>query len=98
YRGPIAAQMTRLVRNPPKSDSTEMPVPAGYLRRSDLVDYRVVPRRPTHVDYRGYHVYGMAPSSSGGSTVGESLDIMQQFDIAAMRSVRALHHYLEATA
>ncbi len=98
YRGPLAAQMTRLVRNPPKSDSTELPVPAGYLRRSDLVDYRVVPRRPTHVDYRGYHVYGMAPSSSGGSTVGESLDIMEQFDIAAMRSVRALHHYLEATA
>jgi len=98
YRGPLAAQMTRLVRNPPKSDSTELPVPAGYLRRSDLVDYRVVPRRPTHVDYRGYHVYGMAPSSSGGSTVGESLNIMEQFDIAAMRSVRALHHYLEATA
>jgi gamma-glutamyltranspeptidase/glutathione hydrolase len=50
------------------------------------------------VGYRGYDVYGMAPSSSGGTTVGESLNILEQFDLASMEPADALHHYLEATA
>ncbi len=40
----------------------------------------------------------MAPSSSGGTTVGESLNILEQFDLGAMPREDALHHYLEATA
>jgi gamma-glutamyltranspeptidase/glutathione hydrolase len=40
----------------------------------------------------------MAPSSSGGSTVGEALNIMEQADLAEMTDAQALHHYLEATA
>ncbi len=98
YRGPIARQISALVRNPPKSATTDLPVPAGYLAPSDFADYRAVSRRPTRVGYRGYGVWGMAPSSSGGSTVGESLGIMRQFDLAAMTGVQAVHHYLEATA
>ena len=39
----------------------------------------------------------MAPSSSGGTTVGESLNILSNFDIAAMAPVQQLHHFLEAT-
>ena len=39
---------------------------------------------PTHVNYRGYDVYGMAPSSSGGITVGEALNILQNFDLSTM--------------
>jgi gamma-glutamyltranspeptidase/glutathione hydrolase len=50
------------------------------------------------VDYRGYDVYGMAPSSSGGSTVGEALNILERYDISAMDDGEALHHYLEASA
>lgn len=98
YRGPVARQISRLVRIPPKSPTTDLPVPAGYLSTKDLADYRVVSRRPTRVGYRGYDVYGMAPSSSGGSTVGEYLNIMERFDVEAMDDVSALHHYLEATA
>jgi gamma-glutamyltranspeptidase/glutathione hydrolase len=40
----------------------------------------------------------MAPSSSGGSTVGEALNIMERYDLAAMTPAAALHHYLEASA
>jgi gamma-glutamyltranspeptidase/glutathione hydrolase len=40
----------------------------------------------------------MAPSSSGGTTVGESLNIMKQFPLGTMAMGAALHHYLEATA
>jgi gamma-glutamyltranspeptidase / glutathione hydrolase len=98
YRGPIAAQIARLVRRPPKSPDTSFPVPAGFMTTGDLTKYRVVNRRPTHVGYRGYDVYGMAPSSSGGSTVGEALNIMEQYPLSTLGVGAALHHYLEATA
>ena len=40
----------------------------------------------------------MPPSSSGGTTVGEALNILEQFDLAGMTDAQALHHYLEASA
>jgi gamma-glutamyltranspeptidase/glutathione hydrolase len=98
YHGAIARQIASLVRHPPKSPETQFPVPAGFMTPRDLGRYDTVTRRPTHVRYRGYHVYGMRPSSSGGSTVGESLNIMKQFPLRRMDMGAALHHYLEATA
>jgi gamma-glutamyltranspeptidase / glutathione hydrolase len=98
YEGRLAAEVANLVRKPPKSPDTDLPVPAGYMSVGDLADYDAINRDPTHVDYRGYDVYGMPPASSGGSTVGESLNIMEQFDLASMDDIQALHHYLEATA
>src|SRR5205807_3406121 len=54
-------------------------------------------RNPTHVSYRGYDVYGMGPPSSGGSTVGEALNILDGFDMSTPDRVLALHRYLEAS-
>jgi gamma-glutamyltranspeptidase / glutathione hydrolase len=42
-------------------------------------------------------VYGMGPPSSGGSTVGEALNILEGFDLAGMNRVQALHLFLEAS-
>jgi gamma-glutamyltranspeptidase / glutathione hydrolase len=56
-----------------------------------------LPRDPTHVRYRGYDVYSMAPSSSGGSTVGESLNVLSNFELARLSPVQCWHHLLEAT-
>ena len=98
YTGPIAHQVARLTRKPPKSPDTTLPVPAGYMHASDLAKYRTIIRKPTHVGYRGYDVFGMPPSSSGGSTGGEALNIMEQYDLAHMAIGAALHHYLEASA
>jgi gamma-glutamyltranspeptidase/glutathione hydrolase len=47
------------------------------------------------VNYRGLDVYGMAPPSSGGSTVGEALNIMKNFHFSD--PVQAVHTYLEAS-
>lgn len=98
YNGPIADEIASLVRNPPKNPTTDLPVPAGFMQASDLADYEVIVQDPTHVQYRGFDVYGMAPSSSGGSTVGESLNILERFDVDGMNDGAALHHYLEASA
>ena len=98
YTGPLASQISSVVRNPPKSPTTTLPVMKGYLEPSDLAAYRAIDRAPTHVGYRGYDVYGMAPSSSGGSTVGEALNILERYDLSSMDTGARLHHYLEASA
>jgi gamma-glutamyltranspeptidase/glutathione hydrolase len=40
----------------------------------------------------------MAPPSSGGSTVGEALNILENSDLGALDRAEALHRYLEASA
>src|SRR6266566_5177300 len=47
--------------------------------------------------YRGLSIYGMGPPSSGGSTVGESLNILEGFDLHDLTRTQALHRYLEAS-
>ena len=68
------------------------------MTADDIADYTVIEQAPTHIDYRGLDVYGMAPSSSGGTTVGESLNILENFDLSAANTPQSLHLYLEATA
>ena len=63
-------------------------MPAGYLRRGDLAEYRVLNQQPTRVRYRGLDVYGMAPSSSGGTTVGEALNILDRFPLGQLSRAR----------
>ena len=48
--------------------------------------------------YDGLDVYSMAPSSSGGTTVGEALNILATADLAKKSNVDALHYYFEASA
>jgi len=99
YGGRIGREIVDTVRQPPKVAGTSLPVPAGHLRRSDLRAYEVIARRPTRVRYRGLDVYGMAPSSSGGTTVGEALNILEETPFSRQLSrERALHYYLDASA
>jgi gamma-glutamyltranspeptidase/glutathione hydrolase len=98
YRGALAAEIAATVQAPPKTPGTELPVPVGKMTTADLAAYRVLDQAPTHVEYRGLDVYGMAPSSSGGTTVGEALNILDPLNISEMTPPDALHHYLEASA
>jgi gamma-glutamyltranspeptidase/glutathione hydrolase len=98
YRGKLARLMSDVVRKPRTTKNTELPVPPGYLTPRDLRDYKVLSQRATRSTYRGHDVYGMAPSSSGGTTVGEALNILERYDLSAMTPEQALHHYLEASA
>ena len=81
---------------PPTTADHTLPVPPGYMERSDLTGYRALDRAPTHSGYRGYDVFGMRSSSSGGTTVGEALNILERYDLAKMSDQDALHRYLEA--
>ncbi len=98
YGGRLGREVTAVVQSPPVSASTDLPVPAGYMRPRDLATYRALVQKPTRVRYRGHEVFGMAPSSSGGTTVGEALNILEEFDTSAMTVPEVLHTYLEASA
>ena len=74
------------------------PIRPGKLEASDLAGYDIRTPRPTHMRYRGFDVYGMPTPSSGGSTVGEGLNIVENWDLGDLSRTQALHRYLEASA
>jgi gamma-glutamyltranspeptidase/glutathione hydrolase len=98
YRGQLAEEMVATVMDPPVAPGSTRTVRPGLLRLADLAGYEALFRDPTMVGYRGLAVAGMAPPSSGGSTVGEALNILESSDLGALDRVEAEHRYLEATA
>ncbi|WP_430647170.1 gamma-glutamyltransferase [Agromyces sp. GXS1127] len=98
YDGAIAEEIADLVQDPITTDGAALPAYPGFMTADDLADYETLLQDPTHVEYRGLDVYGMAPSSSGGTTVGESLNILENFEPSADDPGQALHLYLESTA
>jgi gamma-glutamyltranspeptidase / glutathione hydrolase len=99
YEGELAAEIVDVVQQPriDRSASTLL-APPGSMTTADLAAYEVLEQAPTHVAYRGLDVYGMAPSSSGGTTVGESLNILENHDLASADTGQALHLFFESTA
>jgi gamma-glutamyltranspeptidase/glutathione hydrolase len=98
YTGGLAKLISDVVRHPRTTSTTKLPVPPGHLSRKDLRTYEVREQRATKIGYRGYDVFGMAPSSSGGTTVGEALNILERYPLSTVGTTSALHHYLEASA
>lgn len=98
YRGPLAAEIAETVTAPPKTDDTDLPVPAGWVTTDDLAAYTAPDREPTHSTYQGLDVYGMAPPSSGGIGVGEALNILERYELSGMSPTEAYHHLIEASA
>jgi gamma-glutamyltranspeptidase/glutathione hydrolase len=97
YGGSLGAAVVNAVHNLPLAPGATLVPRPGSMQLSDLAAYTAPVGDPTHVTYRGLDVYGMGPPSSGGITVGESLNILSNFDLSHMTTVQALHHYLEAT-
>ncbi|WNI21386.1 gamma-glutamyltransferase [Streptomyces sp. ITFR-16] len=97
YRGKLAQDVVRTVRNPPVDPASSRVVRPGDLTAKDLRSYRALRQAPTKVDYRGLDVYGMAPSSSGGTTVGEALNILESTDLSKLSEARYLHRFIEAS-
>lgn len=98
YRGQVAKEIVAAVQNPPKSPTTTLPVPKGFMTLTDLASYRALDQKPTRVGYRGLEVYSMGPSSSGGTTVGEALNVLENYRLSKLDEGKALHYYLDASA
>jgi gamma-glutamyltranspeptidase / glutathione hydrolase len=69
----------------------------GIMTTKDLQSYRTRTLAPTHVNYRGLSIYGVAPPSGGGSAEGEILNILNGYPLGSEPRVEALFHYLEAS-
>jgi gamma-glutamyltranspeptidase / glutathione hydrolase len=102
YHGELAADIVRTVQHPPVVAAPPVPwqfaIRPGDLEASDLDGYDVRTPRPTHMRYRGFDVFGMPTPSSGGSTVGEGLNIVENWDLGDLSRTQALHRYFEASA
>ncbi|HET7358123.1 MAG TPA: gamma-glutamyltransferase [Nocardioidaceae bacterium] len=96
YDGPLARAIAHTVQHPPVWSGTPLTVRPGIMTKRDLARYRADQPAPTHVGYRGYDVYGMAPPSSGGSTTGEALNILSGYDMGGDSRALSLHHYIES--
>ncbi|MGW6575185.1 gamma-glutamyltransferase [Streptomyces sp. NPDC054945] len=97
YRGPLAEDIVRAVRTPPVDPAATRKVRPGDLTTADLRAYATVRQDPTRVSYRGLDVYSMAPSSSGGTTVGEALNILERTDLSKLSETQYLHRFIEAS-
>ena len=97
YRGPLARDIVNTVRTPPVRDGATRKVRSGDLTERDLARYGTERRRPTKMSYRGLDVYGMGPVSSGGTSVGEALNILESTDLAKASQADYLHRYIEAS-
>ena len=68
YEGDIARAWT-----------SELQKQGGIITMEDLARYQPVWREPIRSTYRGYTLFTMPPSSSGGVTITESLNILEGF-------------------
>ncbi|MDW4907794.1 gamma-glutamyltransferase [Streptomyces sp. ADMS] len=97
YRGRLAQEIVDTVNNPPVDPGSGYNARPGKLSLTDLAKYRAKRQAPTKTSYRGLGVYSMAPSSSGGTTVGEALNILERTDLSKASEVQFLHRYIEAS-
>ncbi|WP_031168306.1 gamma-glutamyltransferase [Streptomyces durhamensis] len=97
YRGDIGDDIVKTVEHPPVDPASGWNARPGKLAEKDLAVYRAKLQAPTRTSYRGLNVYSIAPSSSGGTTVGEALNILENTDLSKAGEVQYLHHYIEAS-
>ena len=68
YRGPVADSIV-----------AEMRRGGGIITAQDLAGYKPIWRDPLRTTYRGHTLLTMPPSSSGGITISETLNILETF-------------------
>jgi gamma-glutamyltranspeptidase/glutathione hydrolase len=90
YRGEIARDIAAAVRSHKRGP--------GDLVEADFSAYSAIRREPLCGAYRRWKVCGMPPPSSGGFAVLQILEILERFDLRALRpdSVEAVHLFSEA--
>ena len=90
--------MADAAQDPPTAPDANHAWRPGLMTAKDVKRYEALERRPTRIGYRGLDVWGMGPPSSGGSTVGEALNILEGYpDLDDPDRTRALHLFLEAS-
>jgi gamma-glutamyltranspeptidase / glutathione hydrolase len=87
YTGPIADAIVRAMKEN-----------GGLLTSADLAAYRAEWRRPIEYEYRGRHVVGMPPPSSGGITMAMIAHVLEGWDLRSLGWHSAAHVHVTAEA
>jgi gamma-glutamyltranspeptidase/glutathione hydrolase len=87
YHGALARELATVIQKG-----------GGLVTVADLAAYEVKERTPVRGTYRGYEIIGAPPPSSGGTTLIESLNILEGFNLAKTgnRSAETIHLTVEA--
>ncbi|WP_316316576.1 gamma-glutamyltransferase, partial [Clavibacter michiganensis] len=97
YRGALGEDIVDTVNKPPVDPDSGWNARPGDLSAKDLAAYEAKLQAPTRTSSRGLNVYSIAPSSSGGTTVGEALNILERTDLSTADKAGYLHRYIEAS-
>lgn len=91
YEGDIAEAIVQAVRTDPENP--------GVMTRKDMADYKAKVREPVCSEFLTYEICGAPPPSSGGTTVGAILGMLQQFplDKYDVGSAELTHLFVEAS-
>jgi gamma-glutamyltranspeptidase/glutathione hydrolase len=76
YVGPNAQTIVAAVNGSPRNPSR--------MTTGDIATYEPKPRTSVCGTYRGFRICGMGPSSSGGTTVFETLKQLERFNLGAL--------------
>jgi len=87
YDGPIAAAVVKA------SEAN-----GGLLTLKDFQAYTVQWEKPIECGYHGYMIYSAPPPSSGGTTICETLQIIEPYPFAkwGFHSTKSTHYFIEA--
>lgn len=87
YDGPIAAAVVQA--------ST---ADGGVLSLKDFADYTVSWQAPLTCEYHGYTIVSAPPPSSGGTTICETLQIIEPYPLTrwGFHSAQSVHYFVEA--
>ena len=76
YNGEIGNDIVSTVNN--------VKINPGSLSHKDLLNYKVIERKPVCSNYRSYEICGMGPPSSGALTISQILGMIEQFNISEL--------------
>ena len=97
YDGPLGSAIVNAVDHPVLTAGQKLVTRPGIMTTGDLRAYVARVKAPTRVNYRGLQIDSTPPPSSGGSTVGEALNILSGWNLGTEPRATALFHYLEAS-
>ena len=103
----LAATLERIALNGPKEmydgETSRRLVEAvraagGIFGHRDLREYKPIWRAPIKIRFGDYELCTMTPPSAGGLVIGETLNILSAYDLAAagFQTPKAIHLYAEA--
>jgi gamma-glutamyltranspeptidase/glutathione hydrolase len=79
-----------------KMIADDMKASGGLITLDDLRNYKAVERRPVRGTYRGHEIISMPPPSSGGAVMIGILNMLEGYDIRALRYNSAARYHLVA--